>query len=157
MGQKVIPKRDITLARRGSNSRYKLKLFHPEKDAVSLRFKDAEVEATYTLDHGKRMSRGFRSSTLTRVGMFVLVGLLYLTLFEGEADSSFFASMGAVVVDVLLILVHQLKIVPAKYMQTVCCISCAVEGRFWAKRVEPGWVTRLFSILFFRVLTWSRT
>ncbi|GMI30003.1 hypothetical protein TrCOL_g10868 [Triparma columacea] len=74
------------------------------------------------------MSRGFRSSTLTRVGMFVLVGLLYLTLFEGEADSSFFASMGAVVVDVLLILVHQLKIVPAKYMQTVCCISCAVEG-----------------------------
>ena len=141
MGQKVIPKRDITLARRGSNSRYKLKLFHPEKDAVSLRFKDAEVEATYTLDHGKRMSRGFRSSTLTRVGMFVLVGLLYLTLFEGEADSSFFASMGAVVVDVLLILVHQLKIVPAKYMQTVCCISCAVEGRFGPKtrwKYTPG-------------------
>jgi len=128
MTTKVIPAREISRARRSSGTKFIETLFRPVMNKTWLTFKDKETEVTYCLDHSKRMKRGFLSSTLTRCCMFILVCALYAALFEGKADASALASISAVLVDVVLIAIQQLNLVPARKIQTLCCISCAIEG-----------------------------
>ena len=76
------------------------------------------------------MSRGFVSSSLTRAAMFLLVGVLYLTLFgdDGKGDLSAWVSFGAVGVDIFLVLLHMSRMLSKDWLQLVCLISCTCEG-----------------------------
>jgi len=129
---KVSPhKKTLNFVRKASRAKDDdLTPFKPTTERIWLSWKEKELEDQYRHDHDKRMSRGFVRSTLTRAAMFLLVGVLYLTLFgeDGKGDASAWVSFGAVGVDVLLIAVHVSKLLGKDWLQLMCLISCTCEG-----------------------------
>jgi hypothetical protein len=72
------------------------------------------------------MRRGFTSSTGTRCGLFLLVGVLYLFLFDGMADLSAYLTFAAMAFDLLLLLAF--RGMGASWVQPASFLSCSVEG-----------------------------